>query len=69
MAFPKCPLCGQEALNPVNAEKLSTFDSAPCIEPDLIVCHCLEGHRFVISRKEYLFDRTIANHDSFVTIL
>ncbi len=52
MTFPICPVCGREAVD-VNQQEI--FSAAQSIEKSgvaVLICHCTESHRFVVSPKE-----------------
>ena len=48
MSVPRCPICGCEA---ANSSQPKTDSAAQYVErpgPRLVVCHCTEGHRFLV---------------------
>lgn len=44
-----CPICGGEALEKSKQELAPVSASAPNSDSDIFVCHCADGHRFVMS--------------------
>ena len=44
-----CPICGREALQVAEREMGSAAQPTPANDSDTLVCHCADGHRFVMS--------------------
>jgi hypothetical protein len=44
-----CPICGREALEVAERREMaSAAQSTPANDSDILVCHCADGHRFVM---------------------
>ena len=54
-----CPICGREALEVAERREMaSAAQSTPANDSDILVCHCADGHRFVMpSHTEHLGNR------------
>jgi len=44
-----CPICGREALEVAEREMGSAAQPTPANNSCTLVCHCIDGHRFVMS--------------------
>ena len=44
-----CPICGREALEVAERERASAAQFTPANDSNTLVCHCADGHRFVMS--------------------
>ena len=51
MAVPICPVCGCKAVDSSQQKTLSTQQSMGECGAEVVVCHCAESHRFVVSSK------------------
>ena len=48
-----CPICGREALEVAERQEMaSAAQSTPANDSDILVCHCADGHRFVMFSAE-----------------
>ena len=52
MNLPRCPICGCEAVELKTQEALWTSHSVLNSDLSVIVCHCIESHRFLVSGKD-----------------
>ena len=53
-----CPVCGREALEVAEREMVSAAQSTSANDSGTLVCHCADGHRFVMpSHTEHLGNR------------
>jgi hypothetical protein len=52
MNLPKCPICGCEAVELKTKEGLWLSQSVLNSDLGVVVCHCIESHRFVVSGKD-----------------
>ena len=51
MPVPRCPVCGCEA----DSSQRETFAAPQSLEEsdaEVVICHCIQSHRFVISLVE-----------------
>jgi hypothetical protein len=49
MALPKCPVCGGEAVDLYQRKTHSNRQSTDKSDAEVVVCHCIESHRFVVA--------------------
>jgi hypothetical protein len=52
MPVPRCPVCGGEAADLSEQEMDAAARSVEKSHAELMVCHCVESHRFVVSVEE-----------------
>jgi hypothetical protein len=52
MPVPRCPVCGCEAVDLSQQDTHSALQSMNKSTAEIVICHCLENHRFVVSLKE-----------------
>ena len=52
MAVLKCPICGRDAFNSQQYQAAEALAAQDQLAADLVVCHCVQSHRFVVSPKE-----------------
>jgi hypothetical protein len=52
MPVPRCPACGGEAADLSEQEMDEAAQSVEKSRAELMVCHCVESHRFVVSLEE-----------------
>ena len=50
----KCPVCGCEAADLSQQQPLAAPQSVDKSEAEVVVCHCIESHRFVVSLDEHV---------------
>jgi hypothetical protein len=48
----KCPICSCEAIDSSRSEMLSARQPISPTESEVVICHCAESHRFVVSSKD-----------------
>ena len=49
MPVPRCPVCGHEAVDLSQQETHSAQQSMDKSDAEVVICHCKESHRFVVS--------------------
>jgi hypothetical protein len=52
MPIPRCPVCGCEAVDLSEPDTRSAPQSMNKSGAEIVICHCLENHRFVVSLNE-----------------
>ena len=50
MPVPRCPICGYEAVDLSQQATHSASQSMGNSDAEVVICHCKESHRFVVSR-------------------
>jgi hypothetical protein len=50
----RCPLCGCEALDFTQPKTLAALQSLDKSDAEVVICHCMESHRFVVSLHEHV---------------
>jgi hypothetical protein len=51
MPVPKCPVCGCEAAD-LSQQTLTAPQSGDKWGEQVVICHCMQSHRFVVSLPE-----------------
>jgi hypothetical protein len=49
MPVPRCPICGCEADDLSQQETLAAPQSVDKSDAKVLICHCVQSHRFVVS--------------------
>jgi hypothetical protein len=49
MTLPICPVCGREAVDLYQQKAHSTGQCTDKSNAEVVVCHCIESHRFVVA--------------------
>jgi hypothetical protein len=52
MSVPRCPVCGCNAFELSQQETLAARQSMDKSDGEVVICHCVQSHRFVVSRVE-----------------
>ncbi len=52
MPVPRCPVCGSEADDLSQRETRAALQSMDKPDAELVICHCTQSHRFVVSLVE-----------------
>ena len=52
MPVPRCPICGCEAADLSQPEAHSVAQSTEKSDARVVICHCIENHRFVVPLEE-----------------
>ncbi len=61
MSLPNCPICGREVFDSIQQQGLSASQAEGKTEVQVVVCHCAESHRFLVSLREDVLARAPAN--------
>jgi hypothetical protein len=51
MSVPRCPVCGCDA-DSSQQETLAAPQSVDKSDAEIVICHCIQSHRFVVSQVE-----------------
>jgi hypothetical protein len=52
MPVPRCPVCGCDAADLTQQETLAAPRSMDQSDAEVVICHCMQSHRFVVSLAE-----------------
>jgi hypothetical protein len=52
MPVPRCPVCGCGTADLSQQETLAVSQSMNKSDAEIVICHCLQSHRFVVSLVE-----------------
>jgi hypothetical protein len=52
MPVPRCPVCGCDAADLSQQESLAAPPSMDKSDAEVVICHCMQSHRFVVSLAE-----------------
>jgi len=52
MPVPRCPVCGCGTADLSQQETFAASQSRNQFDEEIVICHCQQSHRFVVSRVE-----------------